>query len=75
MMPRSSSSESGLARSSGPTSQDAAGVEPGVTALGGWVPSDFRRFLPLAVFLTCVAEMVFLPTRFFFDSAISIPIS
>ena len=43
--------------------------------MGGWVPSDLRRFLPLAVFLTCLAEMVFLPTRFFFDSAISIPFS
>lgn len=52
--------------------QDAAGVEAGVVAFGGWVPSDLRRFLPLAVFLTCLAEMVLLPTRFFFDSAISI---
>jgi hypothetical protein len=41
------------------------------TAFGGWVPSDLRRFLPLAVFLTCLAEMVLLPTRFFFASAIS----
>lgn len=49
--------------------QDAAGVTLGVGAFGGWVPSDLRRFLPLAVFLTCLAEMVFLPTRFFFASA------
>lgn len=40
------------------------------TTFGGWVPSDLRRFLPLAVFLTCLAEMVLLPTRFFFASAI-----
>jgi len=66
---------SGLARSAGPGGQEAAGAELGVTALGGWVPSDLRRFLPLAVFLTCLAEMVFLPTRFFFDSAISILLS
>ena len=45
------------------------------TAFGGWVPSDLWRFLPLAVFLTCFAEMVLLPTRFFFDSAISILLS
>ena len=55
--------------------QDAAGVEGGVTAFGGWVPSALWRFLPLAVFLTCLAEMVFLPTRFFFASAISILLS
>jgi hypothetical protein len=30
------------------------------------------RFLPLAVFLTCLAEMVLLPKRFFFESAMSI---
>ena len=53
-------------------SQDVAGVEIEVTAFGGWVPSDLWRFLPLDVFLTCLAEMVLLPTRFFFDSAISI---
>ena len=35
------------------------------------MPSDLWRFLPLAVFLTCLAEMVLLPTRFFFASAIS----
>jgi hypothetical protein len=64
-----------LARSAGPSSQDAAGVEVGVTAFGGWVPSDLWRFLPLAVFLTCLAEMVLLPTRFFFASAISILLS
>ena len=52
--------------------QDAAGVDGVATAFGGCVPSDLRRFLPLAVFLTCLAEMVLLPTRFFFDSAISI---
>lgn len=69
---RSRPSQGGLARSARPSSQDAAGIELGVTALGGWVPSDFRRFLPLAVFRTCLAEMVFLPTRFFFASAISI---
>ena len=56
-------------------SQDAAGVETGVTAFGGWVPSDLRRFLPLAVLRTCLAEMVLLPTRFFFASAISILLS
>ena len=39
------------------------------------MPSDLRRFLPLAVFLTCLAEMVLLPTRFFFESAILIPMS
>ena len=39
------------------------------------MPSDLRRFLPLAVFLTCLAEMVFLPTRFFFVNAISILLS
>jgi hypothetical protein len=33
------------------------------------------RFLPLVVFLTCLAEMVFLPTRFFFASAILILLS
>ena len=44
-------------------------------AFGGWVPSDLWRFLPLAVFLTCLAEMVLLPTRFFFASAISILLS
>ncbi len=54
-------------------SQGVAGVEIEVTAFGGWVPSDLWRFLPLAVFLTCLAEIVLLPTRFFFDSAISIP--
>jgi hypothetical protein len=47
-------------------------VDAGVTALGGCVPSDLRRFLPLAVLRTCLAEMVLLPTRFFFDSAMSI---
>ena len=72
---RARPSQSSLARSTGPSRQDAAGVELGVTALGGWVPSDLRRFLPLAVFLTCLAEMVFLPTRFFFASAISILLS
>ncbi|MEO7339141.1 MAG: hypothetical protein ABIV63_21405, partial [Caldimonas sp.] len=46
----------------------AAGVAVGVAAFGGWVPSDLWRFLPLAVFLTCFAEMVLLPTRFFFAS-------
>ena len=44
----------------------------GKTTFEGWVPSDLRRFLPLAVFLTCLAEIVRLPTRFFFASAISI---
>ena len=39
------------------------------------MPSDLWRFLPLAVFLTCLAEMVLLPTRFFFASAISIPLN
>ena len=39
------------------------------------MPSDLWRFLPLAVFLTCLAEMVLLPTRFFFASAISILLS
>jgi hypothetical protein len=68
-------SPSGLVRPAGPSRQVAAGVEVGVTAFGGWVPSDLRRFLPLAVFLTCLAEMVLLPTRFFFDSAIAIPLS
>lgn len=58
-----------------PRTQDAAGVEVGGTAFGGWVPSDLRRFLPLAVLRTCWAEMVFLPTRFFFASAISILLS
>jgi hypothetical protein len=33
------------------------------------------RFLPLAVLRTCLAEMVLLPTRFFFASAMSIPLS
>jgi hypothetical protein len=66
---------SGLALSAGLSSQDAAGVGVGVTAFGGWVPSDLWRFLPLAVFLTCLAEMVLLPTRFFFASAISILLS
>jgi hypothetical protein len=60
---------------SGPGNQDAAGVAGAITAFGGWVPSDLRRFLPLAVFLTCLAEMVLLPTRFFFASAISILLS
>jgi hypothetical protein len=55
--------------------QDAAGVEVGVTAFGGCVPSDLWRFLPLAVFLTCFAEIVLLPTRFFFASAMSILLS
>jgi hypothetical protein len=55
--------------------QDVAGVEVGVTTFGGWVPSDLCRFLPLAVFLTCLAEMVLLPTRFFFASAILILLS
>jgi hypothetical protein len=55
-----------------PECQDAAGVELGATAFGGWVPSDLRRFLPLAVLRTCLAEMVLLPTRFFFASAMSI---
>jgi hypothetical protein len=67
------SSQSGSSRAAWLSRQDAAGVELGVTAFGGWVPSDLRRFLPLAVFLTCLAEMVFLPTRFFFDSAILSP--
>ena len=44
-------------------------------AFGGWVPSDLWRFLPLAVFLTCLAEMVLLPTRFFLASAILILLS
>ena len=57
-----------------PGIQVAIGAEVGVTAFGGWVPSDLWRFLPLAVFLTCLAEMVLLPTRFFFASAISIPL-
>ena len=39
------------------------------------MPSDLWRFLPLAVFLTCLAEMVLLPTRFFLVSAISILLS
>lgn len=48
----------------------------GVTAFeGGWVPSDLRRFLPLAVVRTCLAEMVLLPMRFFFASAMSILLS
>jgi hypothetical protein len=47
----------------------------GVTAFGGCVPSDLWRFLPLAVFFTCLAEMVLLPTRFFFASAMSILLS
>lgn len=51
--------------------QDAAGDEVEVTVFGGWVPSDLRRFLPLAVLRTCLADMVLLPTRFFFASAIS----
>lgn len=59
-----------LTRCTCPSRHDAAGVEVGVTTFGGWVPSDLRRFLPLAVFLTCLAEMVLLPTRFFFASAI-----
>ena len=62
----------GWARSACLNRQDVAGVEVGNTTFGGWVPSDLRRFLPLAVFLTWLAEMVFLPTRFFFVSAISI---
>ena len=62
----------GATRPACPNRQDAAGVEVGITAFGGWVPSDLWRFLPLAVFLTCFAEMVLLPTRFFFASAISI---
>jgi hypothetical protein len=72
---RKRSSRSGLARPACPNSQDAAGVDVAITAFGGWVPSDLRRFLPLAVFLTCLAEMVLLPTRFFFASAISILLS
>jgi hypothetical protein len=61
-----------LAQSACPSGQDAAGVEVGNVTFEGWVPSDLRRFLPLAVFLTCLAEMVLLPTRFFFDSAMLI---
>lgn len=51
--------------------QDAAGDDVEVTVFDGWVPSDLRRFLPLAVLRTCLADMVLLPTRFFFASAIS----
>ena len=51
------------------------GVEAGNTTFGGGVPSDLWRFLPLAVLRTCLAEMVLLPTRFFFDSAVSILLS
>jgi hypothetical protein len=61
-----------LAQSACPSGQDAAGDEVGNVTFGGWVPSALRRFLPLAVFLTCLAEMVLLPTRFFFDSAMLI---
>ena len=39
------------------------------------MPSDLRRFLPLAVLRTCLADRVFLPTRFFFASAISFLLS
>ena len=74
LKPRAQPSRSGLARSAFPSRQ-AAGTEVGATAFGGWVPSALRRFLPLAVFLTCLAEMVLLPTRFFFASAISILLS
>ena len=35
------------------------------------MPSDLRRFLPLAVLRTCLADRVLLPTRFFFASAIA----
>jgi hypothetical protein len=54
--------------------QDADDVELGVTTFGGCVPSDLRRFLPLAVLRTWVATMVLLPTRFFFASAIFDPL-
>ena len=43
----------------------------GNNTLDGWVPSDLRRFLPLAVLRTCLADRVLLPTRFFFASAIA----
>ena len=65
----------GVRRRASVARQDAAGAETGATAFGGWVPSDLRRFLPLAVLRTCLAEMVLLPTRFFFASAISILLS
>ena len=55
--------------------QDATGVDVGITGFGGWVPSDLWRFLPLAVLRTCFADMVLLPTRFFFASAMSILLS
>ena len=67
-------SRSGSTRFACQRRQFAAGVEAGVTTFGGWVPSDLRLFLPLEVFLTCLAEMVRLPTRFFFDSAMWIPL-
>jgi hypothetical protein len=72
---RSRRDEARSAQSACLGSQDAAGVEAEVAAFGGWVPSDLWRFLPLAVLRTCLAEMVLLPTRFFFASAISIRLS
>jgi hypothetical protein len=53
-------------------SPQVAGVGVGNTTLDGWVPSALRRFLPLAVLRTCLAEMVLLPTRFFLASAMSV---
>jgi hypothetical protein len=68
---RESPSRGGLVLAAGQSDQVAAGVDAGKITFDGWVPSDLRRFLPLAVFLTCLAEMVLLPTRFFLDSAMS----
>ena len=41
-----------VARLASPSGQAAAGAGLGVTTFGGWVPSDLRRFLPLAVLRT-----------------------
>lgn len=63
----------GSARSAAPIPQVAAGAGVGNTTFEGWVPSALRRFRPLAVLRTCFAEMVLLPTRFFFASAMLDP--
>jgi hypothetical protein len=40
----------GLGRFAGPGSQVVAAVDAEVTSFAGWVPSDLRRFPPLAAF-------------------------
>lgn len=61
-------------RKATPSGQDVAVVDSGNTFFEGWVPSDLRRFLPLATLRTCLAGMVFLPMRFLFASAMTLPL-